>query len=258
MQNLFVFIFGAIVGSFLNVCIYRLPKKLSVVKPRSFCPACSKKIAWYDNIPLVSFAVLMARCRSCRAKIPVRYFLVELITASLGLLLFLAFGMSARFFAYFILTAGLIIATFVDFEIQEIPDEVSILGIVIGLAASLIAPSIFGTDSVLASARSSFIGALAGGMSIYLMGFFGEMVFKKEAMGGGDVKLLAMIGAFLGWKLAIFVFFTAPLFGAIVGVIQKVKYKRETIPYGPYLSLAAVVAVFWGDRIIQLFFYNTF
>jgi len=249
--NLLIFIIGSIVGSFLNVCIHRLPKKESVVTPRSHCPHCKKNIAWYDNIPLLSYALLRGKCRFCKGKISFRYFLVELITAALFLALFLSFGFSIKFFAYSMLAAGLIIATFVDFEIQEIPDEVTLWGIVLGLIISFVFLRWRGLVD-------SGLGVLIGGVGIYLMGFLGELVFKKEAMGGGDVKLLAMIGAFLGWKLALFTFFAAPLFGAIVGVILKIKDGRETIPYGPYLSLAAVVAMFFGDKILGFLAHGIF
>jgi len=254
MDRLIVFIFGSIIGSFLNVCIYRLPKGKSVVTPASSCPKCGTAISWYDNIPLLSYLILTGKCRSCKAAISFRYFLVELITALLLATIFSVFGLSAKFFAYSIMSCGLIVATFVDFEINEIPDEVSMGGLVVGLVLSFAMPSVFGAVSRGGALLGSFLGAVAGGASIYIIGFLGELVFKKEAMGGGDVKLMAMIGSFLGWKLALLVFFVAPLFGSIVGIILKIKSGRETIPYGPYLSLAALVAVFFGEKIIRLLF----
>ncbi|MFH0764428.1 MAG: A24 family peptidase [Candidatus Omnitrophota bacterium] len=138
------------------------------------------------------------------------------------------------------------------------PDTVSIGGIVVGLASAVIFPSVFDTASRFASIQNSFLGAVIGGGSIYATGVLGSIAFKKEAMGGGDVKLMAMIGAFLGWKLAVFTFFVAPLFGSIVGIILKLKDGREIIPYGPYLSLAALVAVFFGNKIIGMFFGGLF
>jgi len=247
-----VFIFGSIVGSFLNVCIYRLPKGRSVIVPGSHCPNCGAKIRWYDNVPILSYIFLGRKARCCKARISLRYFIVEVLTAVAFLTLFIFFGISAKFFAYLILASGLIIATFVDFEIQEIPDEVSIGGILAGLILSTAFPSILSESSRLNSFLNSFIGALAGGLTIYAVGVLGEFAFKKEAMGGGDVKLLTMIGSFLGWKLTLLTFFIAPFFGAIVGIILKIKEGRETIPYGPYLSIAAVVAMLWGDRILRL------
>lgn len=254
IRNIFVFVMGSVIGSFLNVCIYRLPKGESVVMPGSHCPKCNSKIRWYDNIPLLSYIILGGKCRGCGTRISFRYFLVEAITASVILWLFIAFGLTPKFYAYSVLVSGLIIATFVDFEIQEIPDEVTLLGLIMGVGLSLAFPSIFGEVSISKSFLNSLFGMLAGAAAIYLMGFFGELVFKKEAMGGGDVKLLAMIGAFLGWKLVLVTFFLAPVFGSIVGIIVRIRDGRHTIPYGPHLSLAAVVAIFWGEKLLGLLF----
>lgn len=254
-----VFIIGLIVGSFLNVCIYRLPRNESVVFPHSHCTQCGKNILWYDNIPLVSYILLGGKCRFCKSRIRFRYFLVEALTASLILVLFLVLdGYPAKFFAYSALVCGLIIATFVDFEINEIPDQVSIGGFILGILLSAVFPSIFDTASRWSSFLNSALGAFAGAGSIYMMGFFGELVFKKEAMGGGDVKLMAMIGAFIGWKLVLLTFFLAPLFGSIVGVILKMKDGRDIIPYGPYLSLAALISIFWGSQILGMLFYRMY
>jgi len=252
MEKIAVFIFGAIVGSFLNVCIYRLPKGKSIVTPASHCPKCNKAILWYDNVPVLSYLCLLGRCRSCKTPISPRYIIVEITTALLAVALFAAFGLSPKFAAYSILSAGLIVATFVDLEICEIPDEISLGGLVLGIIFMSAFPGALGETLWYKALIASVLGALAGGGSIYLMGFFGELVFKKEAMGGGDVKLMAMIGAFLGWKLALLTFFIAPLFGSTVGLILKAKDGREIIPYGPYLSLAAITSMFWGERILGL------
>lgn len=256
MEKIFVFIIGAIVGSFLNVCIYRLPKGESIVKPRSYCPNCKKEIAWHDNIPIFSYLILKGKCRFCKVGISPRYFLVEILTALLFLLLFVSCGMTAKFFAYAIMISGLIIATFVDFKIQEIPDQITLFGLIVGLALAIVFPSILGVQSRWHGFLNSAIGAIAGGTSIYLMGFLGELVFKKEAMGGGDVKLLAMIGSFLGWKMTLLTFFIAPLFGSIIGIILKIREGRQIIPYGPYLSLGAIISIFWGDTILKFLFYR--
>jgi leader peptidase (prepilin peptidase)/N-methyltransferase len=258
MDKLIVFILGSLIGSFLNVCVYRLPKGKSVVSPPSACPKCGKAISWYDNIPLVSYFVLRGRCRACKAGISFRYFIIELLTALVLTALFAVFGLGPKFFAYSIMVCGLIVATFVDFEISEIPDEVSVGGAIVGLMLSAAMPSIFAAASRWQALSASFLGAAVGGASIYIIGYAGKLVFKKEAMGGGDVKLMAMIGSFLGWKLALLVFFVAPLFGSIVGIMLKIKTGREIIPYGPYLSLAALVAVFFGDRIIRSLFWGIY
>lgn len=253
-----VFIFGAIIGSFLNVCIYRLPKGRSVIVPGSHCPNCTAPIRWYDNVPILSYIFLGGRARCCKARISFRYFIVEALTAFMYLALFIFFGSTPKFFAYTLMTSGLIVATFVDFEIQEIPDEVSIGGLAAGLILAVIYPSIFNETSRLSSLLNSFLGALAGGAMIYAMGMLGEFAFKKEAMGGGDVKLLAMIGAFIGWKLAILTFFMAPVFGSVVGIILKIRRGAQTIPYGPYLSLAALFSILFGDKIMYFLFYGMF
>lgn len=258
LVKIYIFIMGLIIGSFLNVCIYRLPKNKSIVSPPSHCPNCKKAILWYDNIPLLSYLVLGGKCRFCKVKISPRYFLVEALTGIAALLLFIGFGLTPKFFAYSVLTFGLIVATFVDFEIQEIPDQISIGGAITGLVVAFAFPSIFDTSSRLSSLLASFLGAFAGGLSIYLMGVFGKMAFKKEAMGGGDVKLMAMIGAFLGWREVLVVFFMAPFFGGIAGLILKLKDGRDIIPYGPYLSLAALVTIFFGNRILNFFLYGFF
>lgn len=248
----FIFILGAMIGSFLNVCIYRLPRGLSIVVPPSHCPSCGKTIPWYDNIPILSYFLLNGRCRFCRLRISPRYLIVEILTASLLAALVARFGPTPKFLAYSIMSCGLITATFVDLEIQEIPDEVSLGLLAVGLILSLILPSVLDASSWFGGILNSALGALAGGVSIYLMGFFGELVFKREAMGGGDVKLMAMAGAFLGWEKVLLAFFLAPLFGSVVGIILKIKEGREVIPYGPYLSLAVLVSIFFGEWILRL------
>ncbi|MFH1190027.1 MAG: prepilin peptidase [Candidatus Omnitrophota bacterium] len=258
MQKILVFAFGAVVGSFLNVCIHRMPANKSIVFPASHCPKCGKRINWYDNIPLLSYVTLLGRCRSCRERISMRYPAVELLTASVILALFTVFGGAAnvKFYVYSAFAGALITAAFIDIDINEIPDSISLGGLAAALALSAIFPSLFDTGFRAVAFARSLAGALVGGVVIYSMGVFGKMLFRKEAMGGGDVKLMAMIGAMLGWKLALFTFFVAPVFGAAVGVFMKIRDGRETIAYGPYLSIAAIIAVFFGNEIMKsLFFY---
>ncbi len=253
---IFIFVLGAIAGSFLNVCIYRMAKGDSVIWPRSHCPHCRKDIPWYDNIPIISFIVLKGRCRSCNGKIRFRYILVEILTASMALLLFSTCGLGPKFYAYSVFVCALIVATFIDFEIQEIPDEISLGGLAAGLILAFIFPSLMNSHSHTRALIGSLIGAFAGGASIYIMGVIGTIIFKKDAMGGGDVKLMAMIGAFLGLKMAAVAFFIAPVFGALAGMALKMRDGREIIAYGPYLSLGAIVALLYGDKILGLFFYG--
>jgi leader peptidase (prepilin peptidase)/N-methyltransferase len=254
LTTVFVFIFGLLIGSFLNVCIYRMPKGKSIVFPASHCPACEKNIAWYDNIPVVSFIVLGGKCRFCKTKISFRYPIVEMVTAILLAALFLKFGVTAKFLAYSVMSCGLVVATFVDFEIQEIPDEISIGGAVVGLALAFAFPSILGEAARMKALLNSVIGAVAGGGSIYLLGVAGKVMFKKEAMGGGDVKLMAFVGSIIGLKLVLLTFFIAPFLGVIPGIISKIRSGAETIPYGPFLSLAVIIAIFFGNQILSMFF----
>lgn len=254
MENLIgvaVFIFGSLIGSFLNVCIVRMPKEESVVFPRSHCVSCKKQIPWYDNIPFVSFILLGGRCRFCKKTISIQYFIVELTTAGLFLWTYLYFGLSWALLAYLVMVGGLIVATFVDIEHRIIPDEISVGGMVVGLVFSFLIPSMHGVTSNFLSLGYSLMGVLIGGGAIYAMGMLGDFIFKKESMGGGDVKLLAMIGAFLGWKAAILTFFIAPVFGAVAGIIVKIRTKESVIPYGPFLALGALICLYWSGPIIQ-------
>lgn len=254
MIEIFIFIFGTMVGSFLNVCIYRMPKKESIVTPRSHCFSCGKTIAWYDNIPLLSFLFLMGRCRHCKAKYSFMYFLVEFLTGIVFLGFFTIYGMTPEFVIFTMIACSLIVISFIDLKIQEIPDEISLPGMAIGLVVCFIYPELMSRETRLAALGQSFLGLVAGGGAIYLMGAVGEAIFKKEAMGGGDVKLMAMLGAFIGWKFIILAFFIAPFFGSVVGIIAKLKHKEDIIPYGPHLSMASIVALLWGDKILKMLF----
>ncbi len=243
--------FGAIIGSFLNVCIVRMPHEKSVVMPASHCVHCKKPILWYDNIPLVSFFILGGKCRFCKKRISVQYFIVELVTAAFFGCFYLYFGISWAWVAYVIFVSGLIVATFIDIEHRIIPDEISLGGMVVGLILSFLLPELHGASSHWLSLWRAFLGALIGGGAIYAMGLLGDFIFKKESMGGGDVKFLAMIGAFLGWPQALLTFFLAALFGAVGGIIVKIRTKESVIPYGPFLALAALVSLFYSQPLID-------
>jgi len=255
----FVFIFGTIVGSFLNVCIVRMPLEKSIVFPSSHCIHCKAPIDWFDNIPLLSYIALGGKCRHCKKRISIRYFIVELVTGYSFWQFYLYFGLTPLFFAYLIMLSGFIIATFVDLEHRIIPDEVSVGGMIVGVILSLFIPALQhinteGSWSLwwhLKSLGWSLVGVLVGGGSIYLMGLLGDIIFRKESMGGGDVKLMAMIGAFMGWKLALLTFFLAPFFGAVWGIIEKIRTKDSAIAYGPFLVLGALISLFRGEEIIN-------
>jgi leader peptidase (prepilin peptidase)/N-methyltransferase len=243
-------IFGAMVGSFLNVCICRLPKEESIIWPGSHCPHCKNPIKFYNNIPLLSYLLLKGRCRYCDASISIQYPIVEAITALSSLFLFMSFGVSLTFIYYFSFVAALIVITVIDLYHQIIPDVISLPGIGVGLLASLFIPQI--------TFFNSLIGVLLGGGSLFLVATVYQWLFKREGMGGGDVKLLAMIGAFLGWKAVILTILLGSLIGSVVGIvimILKGKDFKYAIPFGPFLSLGAVIALFWGESLIRWYLY---
>ena len=245
MLYLISIIFGAMVGSFLNVCIFRLPKEESIIWPGSHCPHCKKPIRFYDNIPLISYFLLRGKCRYCKGPISLQYPLVEGITALSSLLLIMKFGPSLSYLTYFAFVSALIVITVIDLYHQIIPDVISLPGIGVGLLASLIIPPI--------TFLNSLIGILLGGGSLFLVATLYQWLFKREGMGGGDVKLLAMIGAFLGWKAVILTILLSSLIGSISGIsimVLKGKNFKYAIPFGPFLSLGAVIALFYQNEII--------
>jgi len=249
-MDIFVAVLGAALGSFLNVLIYRLPEEKSIIFPASNCPHCGKPIRFYDNIPVISFILLKGRCRACRGKISFRYPLVELITAVLSLLLFWKFGLTFKYLFSFIFICALIVITFIDLDYQIIPDVITLPGIPIFFLAALIVMGLRFQDA--------FLGFLLGGGCLYVIAFVYELVTKREGMGGGDIKLLAMMGAFLGWQSLLFILLVSSLLGAVVGIAvmmikgQDMKY---AVPFGPFLSLAAVAYIFFGDTAMRLFFF---
>jgi leader peptidase (prepilin peptidase) / N-methyltransferase len=242
----FIFLLACCVGSFLNVCIYRLPLDLSIVSPRSFCPQCRAPVRGYDNIPLLSYLLLRGRCRNCGAPISWRYPLVEAITGAFAVVLFWKFGLTLGFFAFFAFTAALIVITFIDMDHRIIPDVISLPGIGMGFLLSFFLPN--------PSWVESLIGLLAGGGSLYLVAIAYEALTKREGMGGGDVKLLAMIGAWLGWKAVLFTLFFASLSGTLIGggamLLQK-QGRQYAIPFGPFLAFGALAYLFFGPQLID-------
>jgi leader peptidase (prepilin peptidase)/N-methyltransferase len=250
MWQIVSIIFGALIGSFLNVCIFRLPKEESIVWPGSYCPHCKKPIKFYDNVPLVSYLFLRGRCRNCHSPISFQYPLIEGITALASLILFLKFGFSLSYLFYFLFVAALIVITVIDLYHQIIPDVISLPGIGVGLIASLIVRQI--------TFFNSLAGILVGGGSLFLVATIYQWLFKREGMGGGDVKLLAMIGAFLGWKAVILTILVSSLVGSITGIfimILKGKDFKYAIPFGPFLSIGAVVSLSFGENIVQWYLY---
>ena len=252
-----IFTFGAVVGSFLNVCIARIPNDESIVHPGSHCPKCKKPISFYDNIPLVSYVVLRASCRACGEGIPPRYFVVEILTAMLAVALFDRFGLSYSFFVSFLFVAALIVISFIDLDVRIVPDVISLPGIVCGLLLSIIGYFLIGRDANLVpSPVSSFIGIIAGGGFLLATAWLYEKVTGVDGMGGGDIKLLAMIGAFLGWPSIPITLFIASLIGSVVGLTCMLLTgagRRLALPFAPFLCSGAVLFIFFGDDLIGFY-----
>ncbi len=241
------FIFGACIGSFLNVCIHRIPKGQSVAFPGSSCPFCKHSIPWYLNIPIVSFVVLKGRCRQCDTPISARYPAVEILAGIVSAALVFKFGLTIPSLFWFVFISVLIIISFIDMDLQIIPDILSLPGIVIFASSFIFIPEI--------TLRDTITGILLGGGSLYAVALTYYFIRKEEGMGGGDIKLLAMIGAATGWKGVLFTIMTGSLLGTIAGIMIMIATRitdiKLRIPFGPYLSAGAVLYIFFGKQIIQ-------
>jgi len=237
---------AATLGSFLNVCIARLPRGESVVYPASHCPRCRAPIRAYDNIPLVSFVVLRGRCRDCRAPISWRYPLVEALAAAAGLVVLWRLGPSWEGLRALVLVLALIAVTFTDLEHRMIPDWITLPGILVGLAFQLYPAPWSGL-------ADGLLGAVVAGGLFYAIAWLSPRVFGKEGMGGGDIKLAAMMGAFLGLKVVIVAIYAGVLVGGVSAVallVLGLARFREHIAFGPFLALGGVVAALWGRPIL--------
>ncbi len=244
---------GAAVGSFLNVCIARIPEGLSIVSPPSRCPRCGHPIRFYDNIPIVGFLLLRGKCRDCRERISVRYPLVELLTAVMAWLLFRKFGLTPAFAAAFAFVCLLIVISFIDLDHQIIPHVLTLVGIPVFAALAVLFTGLTVLDA--------FLGTMIGAAVLYFVAVYYEALTGREGMGGGDVNLLAMLGAFLGWKSLLFILLVSSFLGALVGllfILFKGKDLKYAVPFGPFLCVAAVVYLFYGDHLMSIFFSNGF
>ena len=252
----FVFLAGLCIGSFLNVCIWRIPRDESIVWPGSHCPACNHAIAPWDNLPLLSWVFLGGKCRHCRAPISPRYFVVELLTGALFAGLWLVHGWTLQTPVYLFFTAALILGTFVDFDHLILPDRVTIGGMVAGPILSFAFPALQGQTERLPALVLSLIGLAVGYGLLWLVATIGRAILKREAMGMGDVKLLGAIGACLGWPAVLFTIFVSSLSGTLLGFTLIALGKKELqskIPYGPHIALAAVLWMFCGPACIDLY-----
>lgn len=247
------FIFGATIGSFLNVCIGRIPNGESIIRPPSHCVRCQAPIAFYDNIPLISYLVLRGRCRACGERFSPQYFLVELLMGLLTLALYYRFGFGFEFLVGFIFVAALVVISFIDLDVRIVPDAISLPGIVLGLLLSIGAYFFKnGTTTLLPGPLSSLIGILAGGGFLLATAWAYEKMTGVEGMGGGDIKLLAMIGAFLGWPSIPVTLFTASLVGSIVGLgcmALTGAGRRLALPFAPFLCAGALLFIFFGEQL---------
>jgi leader peptidase (prepilin peptidase) / N-methyltransferase len=237
---------GAIIGSFLNVCIYRLPRRESVAWPGSHCPVCSHPIAWYDNLPLLSYLALMGRCRHCATPISWRYPLVEALNALGYVALLWFFGPSWSTVAYAMLYSALLVVAGTDLSHKIIPNAITFPGMAVGLLSAATVLPIGLTNGV--------IGLIVGGGILWLLAWASPYLFGKEGMGGGDIKLLGMIGAFLGWKPALMTIMVGSFLGSLVGITliaARIIRREDYIPFGPFLVCGALVALFFGESILN-------
>lgn len=238
-------VLGLAVGSFLNVCIYRLPRGQSLNSPPSRCPSCEYRLRWIDNIPVLSYVMLGGRCRKCRARISIRYPIVELITMALFVIHGVVFGWSALLVPRLVFACAMVVLFAIDLEHQLLPNAITLPGIIVGLIASTVLPP---------GIVDALIGVAIGGGVLWLIG---EAYFRfsgQEGMGGGDVKMLAMIGAFLGWKLVLVTLVLSSVAGSIIGLAVIVLRKggmKYALPYGTFLALGALVASIAGDAIVN-------
>jgi len=272
MMLFFPFLFGLFVGSFLNVCIVRLPRGRSIVTPPSHCPRCQERIKWYDNIPVVSFLILRGRCRSCGLPISWRYPLVELMNGLMYLWAYRTFGMSgdmrdlAEMAIIMVLSSALIVITFIDLDHQIIPDVITLPGMFIGLALApffmtaltdhlpFFLERVLSPDAAYARAfLNSLIGLVLGAAPLLIIGWLWEKIKHVEAMGGGDIKLMGMVGSFLGWKGAFLTIMLGAISGSLVGgalILLKKHSADNVIPFGPFLAAGAAISLFYGGDIL--------
>ena len=240
LTYLFIFILGAVIGSFLNVCIYRLPAQQSVITPPSNCPNCHTPIRFYDNMPILSFLLLRGRCRTCGTPISAQYILVEILNGAGYMLIIWKFGLSLESALYAILFSSLLVASAIDLYHRIIPDVITIPGIIAGLLASaFILPS---------GIKDSIAGTLLGGSIFFIVA-----VASRGGMGGGDIKLIAMIGAFLGWPNVIITIILSSFLGSLVGIFMMIffgKGRKYPVPFGPFLAIGGIISLFFDKEII--------
>lgn len=246
MDYIIAFIFGAIIGSFLNVCIYRIPKNISLVRPGSFCPNCGIHIPFYYNIPLLAYILLKGRCHSCAHPISFQYFLVELLSGALTVLTYLKFGFTSSFFFYLIFIYFLVVISFIDLSIQLIFNRILIYLLTFGMIFNLIFHIRPWNETVL--------GMLAGGGALLFFALLGKALFKKESMGMGDVKFAAVLGFFLGWKMILLALLVGFIYAILAFLFLAISGKsrwQDYLPMAPFFTVGSVTFVYWGSALLQ-------
>ena len=237
------FVAGTIIGSFCNVVIYRVPRRESIIVPGSQCRSCGESIQPWDNIPLLSYILLKGRCRACNEYISPRYPIIEFVMGLLFLALYLKFKFSREFLVYALLTSTLFVVSVIDYDFKIIPDVITIPGMIVGLLLSVFILPI--------NLLSSFFGLLVGGVIFYSIA-----IITKGGMGGGDIKLIAMIGTYVGWQGVLFTIFSGAMIGSIIGLILILtgkKNRNDKIPFGPFLACGAILFILFGNNLIGLY-----
>lgn len=250
MDILIIAIFGLCIGSFLNVCIYRIPRHISVLNPRrSFCPKCNQQLSAFDNIPLLSWVFLAGKCRYCKAAISGQYPFVEALSAMAAIASYLQFGTSSTALIIYALTGTLIVISFIDLEFMIIPDVISFPGMIVGFVLAIVTQFAhpFQSPPLASSVLDSFLGLLAGGGFFFVIAHLYYFITGRDGLGGGDVKLMGLTGAMLGLRSVVPIIFAGSLFGSVVGIgamIIKGKGRHTELPFGPWLSIGAILYVF--------------
>jgi len=255
MLEFLTFIIGLIVGSFLNVCIYRIPRELSIIYPASHCTECGYNLSWFDLIPLFSYMGLRGRCRSCGSPISLRYPLIELLTGIVFLMQYIMYGLTPAFMIYAFLMSILIVVFFIDLEHMIIPNKLvmlaAIAALVVALANAFVPLDIYGDTRW----WNPFLGALLGSGFLLMVAVLGSLIFNSdEAMGGGDIKLMLPLGLLLGWRLTILTLFLSVLIAGGVGILLlalKITSRKSLIPFGPFIVIACFISIMWGYQIIN-------
>jgi leader peptidase (prepilin peptidase) / N-methyltransferase len=241
-MSILILIFGLLIGSFLNVCIYRIPRKESIAFPPSHCTSCNTQLKSWDLIPVLSYAVYRGKCRYCKEKISLQYPIIELANGILYLLLYLKFGLSIEMAMYAILSSILVVITVIDFFTQEIPDELNILGLIIGIVFLVLN---FSFSNLIVSGLGLLIG---GGLFLIIA------IVSGGAMGGGDIKLMGVLGFWFGWKLVLVLSILSFVIGAVASlalIATKIRSMKDYIPFGPFIAIAALIIIFFGSELLN-------